>query len=226
MPNWYDFGDCPYLEYYEALEYEDARFYYSKSTWDNIIVLYHWNAGSACNRHIYKESFEEIWDSFLINEYPWYWWDWQSSSKEKILKSVNSIKKFIDDNNYTKITVLWESLWSWPASYQSKISNVNNLVLISPFDSSLNIAKDLYPIFPVELLFTENYDNIKYLSNYTWDLHILHWDNDNIINPSYSKNLYESFWLGNKSYNLIESAWHNDLFFYEDFWQKLEYLIK
>ena len=56
---------------------------------------------------------------------------------------------------------MWKSLWTCSASYYAKNFKTDKLLLVSSYSQLYKIAQSQYSIFPVKLLFTENYINEK-----------------------------------------------------------------
>ena len=126
----------------------------------------------------------------MFVEYSWYYKNSNKiASKENILNDVENISEYVKNKNLKKVIVYWRSIWTWMASYYSSISKVNKLILVTPFSSFEKLSKYKYPIFPISLLLTENYDNISYLKNYKNELLVLHWTKDEVIPTQFWKEL-------------------------------------
>lgn len=111
---------------------------------------------------------------------------------------------------------MWRSLWTWPASYYANKFKADKLLLVSPYSQLYKVAQSQYPLFPIKLLFTENYKSEEYLKNYDNEILMIHWKLDNVIPYEFWFELYE--WLNNAKKRLISKGnWtHYNIFEYED----------
>ncbi len=209
-----NFFDCPYYKQNEKKIYKNTRFYERKWEKNNIIVFFHWNAWWMCDRKYIKELLEKTWNSIIMVEY--YWYSDGPGIKpniSNILKDVKNIWEYLENKNYNKIYVMWRSIWTWPASYFSKNFKTDKLVLISPYSQLYKVARNKYPYIPVKLIFSENYNNEKYLENYENKLLIIHWEKDNIIPLKLWEELFNKINNKNKRFLKIKNWNHNDLFY-------------
>jgi len=210
FPTKASFGDCESFKEYEKIDYNGTRFYY-QANGKNVVVLYHGNAGSACDRYHYKNLLESANNSVVIVEYAGYSDDKRKPSMRLILKDVENVAVFINSRNFRNVTLVGESLGTGPASYHSTIQKTDKLLLISPFDSVAGIAQKEYWMFPVRLLLTENYDNIKWLKDFNGSIKVIHSKSDEITSISNARNLYSSLKAKDKSFVEIEGVYHNEM---------------
>ncbi len=224
-PDNQDFYNCPYFIDYEKLNYNNTRFYFKKLS-ENLIIHYHGNAGSACDRSFLKLDLEANNYSVIFVEYAGYSNDDRKPSKDLILKDVENIVDFVNENDFQSVTVFGESIGSGPASYQAYISEVDSMILVSPFYDLKSLAQSLYPIYPASILLRENYDNKKWLKDYKGDLLIFHGKKDPTTSYKFSKKLYNQVPSLNKEYVLIDEASHNDIYSFNIFYDKLSEFLK
>lgn len=210
FPSKAPFQDCGNFKEYEKIDHNGTRFYFKESG-KNIVVLYHGNAGSACDRYHYKNLLEKSNNSVIVVEYAGYSSDRRKPSMKLILKDVGNVAGFINSRNFKNVIVVGESLGSGPASYHSSIQKTEKLLLISPFDSVAGMARKDYWMFPVGLLLRENYDNIKWLKNFSGNIKIIHSKSDEITPISNARNLYSSLKTKDKSFVEIEGVSHNEM---------------
>lgn len=226
-PNNISFLDCNTFKEDEQKIYKNTRFYEKK--WDKewIIVFFHWNAWSACNRSVIKWLLEKIWYSIIFVEYTWYTNIGNKKPNIKdILIDVDNIWEYINSKKYKKIYVMWRSLWTWPASYLSSLINVEKLLLISPYSQLYRVAADKYPIFPVKYLFSENYNSEKYLENYKNNLLIIHWKLDKVIPYKFWKELFDWLVTTKKDIISLDNWSHHNIFEYEEVNKKIIEFLK
>jgi esterase/lipase len=210
-PNNQDFNQCNGFSDYEKINFNGTRFYFKQGTQDEVIVYYHGNAGSACDRSYFKSTFEQSNASLIFVEFAGYSNDNVKPSKKLILKDVENIHEYIAKKNYKNIIVYGQSIGSGAASYHAYLGNVNNLILATPFSKLVDVVQSKYIIYPAFILLREKYDNIKWLENYEGSLLIIHGDNDLVIPNKFSQDLFEGTSNKNKNYVLIEGKGHNDI---------------
>lgn len=225
FPNKEFFEKCIWFDDYKKENYNGARFYLKEKS-KNIIIVYHGNAGTACDKSYLKDLLEKTNDSIMFVEYSWYSGDNKTPSINLILNDVKNINNYLKENKYEKIIVYGRSLWTWPASYQSYISKVDKLILITPFTTFIDLVKIQYPIFPITFLLTEKYNNQEWLKNYKNEILIIHGDKDEVISYNLWKKLYNNLENTKKDFLTINWKWHNNLDDENIFFEKIYNFIK
>lgn len=215
-PSNQDFNSCPGFAQSQKLNLNGTRVYYQKNSKD-IIVFYHGNGGSACDRAHLKEIFEKIGLSYAFVEYAGYAQDLQKPSKNLILEDVENVNEFIRNQGFSKITLAGESLGASLAIYHSSLIQSNKLLLITPFFKMSDIAKKHYGIYPISLLLKENYDNSLWIKNSkSASVEIIHGEKDEIIPLNQSRKLFNEIAIANKKLTTIKDAHHNDIYNFEE----------
>lgn len=226
FPSHQDFFKCEKFNDYEKVNFNWTKMYF-KSWWDNVIVIYHWNAWSACDRSNLKEFFEKTGYSIAFVEYAWYSNDSYSPSIWLLYWDVTNVKTYLWSKNFKNIIVYWRSIWTWLATYQAKIWKVDKLILVTPFSTFARLISSKYPVYPIKYLLTEDYDNVSNLDNYRNDVLIVHWDIDDVITYKLWKELYDNLKTVKKEFLTIPWKWHNDLQNDKIFYDKIyEFIIK
>ncbi len=225
-PDNQDFKRCSGFKDYQKLEANGTRFYFKEGQGDDVIVYYHGNAGSACDRSYARAVFEQSDASLIFVEYAGYSNDDVNPSEELILNDVENIHNYIYEKDYEEVTVYGQSIGSGAASYHAGLGDVENLILVSPFSSLEKVAQSKYVIYPASILLTKEYDNVKWLKDYHGRLLIIHGDSDSIIPEKFSKELYQSIPSLEKEYILIEERGHNDIWLSANFKRQIIQFIK
>ena len=218
-----NFDHCPAFDDSEQINTNGTRAYY-KHTTDKIIVVYHGNAGSACDRSYLKNVFEENEYSYLFVEYAGYGGDQKKPSRELLFRDAENIVSFLKTKNYTQTLLFAESVGSGVASYHATLMSVDRILFISPFDSLVNLAQTKLPVYPMFLLekgSKENYDNLALLREYAGELTIIHGAKDNVIPLKRGKALFENINIPNKEFIIIDGAGHNDIYNFESTWKSI-----
>jgi len=109
------------------------------------------------------------------------------------------------------ITVVGRSLGSAVAVYLASQRPVAGLVLITPFDSILSIARSQYPFLPVGRLLLDRYETVKYAPRVTAPTRIIAAEHDEIVPRRNTEALWRSFPEGLAELRVIAGAGHNSI---------------
>ena len=109
-----------------------------------------------------------------------------------------------------KVILYGRSLGSGVAAYMSSVREVDGMILVSPYDSMVNMAKEQFVIFPVGIMLRHRFDSVKYLEKYKAPLCIIYGGSDNIIPNRRTEALIKHI-RGLKEVVLIKGAGHNDI---------------
>lgn len=217
-----DFGDCPGLE---AVNYNGSRFYY-KSVSDRVVVVYHGNAGNACDRSFLGELFEKLGYSYLLVEYPGFGNDPENGpSKDRILRNTEIIDSFVLENNYQTKVVVGESLGVGVAAYHASIFDVDQLIFISPHYQLSDLAGWIGRIYPVNLMMRENFTPGVWMQQVTTPTLLIYATNDEIVPRQSMERLYNIINAPKKLVE-IEGANHNTIYDYQEFFISIEEFLE
>ncbi|MFC1644801.1 alpha/beta hydrolase [Patescibacteria group bacterium] len=217
-PDSQDFESCPGFEDSEKLNLNGTRAYFKKSS-DRLVVFYHGNAGSACDRAFLKDRFEKDGLSYLFVEYAGYSGDSKKPSSDLLIQDVENIVEFIGGQDFKEVFVGGGSIGSSLAIYHSKLARVDKMLLVTPFYSVKDMAKKLYGVYPISLMLTDNYDSNEWIKETkAGKIKIIHGEEDEIIPISQSRKLYEEILVENKEYVSIKDAHHNDIYDFKETW--------
>ncbi len=90
---------------------------------------------------------------------------------------------------YKYIIPVGKSLGSCVATYLTSKRKPKGTILIVPLDSALEVAKNLYPIFPIKLLLKHPFDSIEHLKDINSPISMLMVKDDEVIPNENSLNL-------------------------------------
>jgi hypothetical protein len=93
-----DFESCSNFSSAEKITYQGTRMYVSTTT-SPTIVLYHGNAGSACDRYFYAAEFTQAGYGYIIVEYAGFSNDIREPSHELIKKDVENVISYLQSEN-------------------------------------------------------------------------------------------------------------------------------
>ncbi len=112
-------------------------------------------------------------------------------------------------SRYTDISVIGRSLGSGVATYLAAARDIDNLILVTPFDSLENIAKRAMPILPVSLLLKDKFDSVGRVADITAPVLVVIAENDDIISRQRSDALVAAFPESQVSVDIIADTAHN-----------------
>lgn len=220
-PSDQNFYDCHGFSYYDKQSYNGTRFYYRETTKEKIIVYYHGNVGSACDRSVLKFGYGRMNTTLAFVEYAGYSNDSVEPSKERILQDVRNMEVFLDSKNFTEVVVIGDSLGTGVASYHASIGDIDSLVLLAPFYSTSDLAKDKFPFYPVKMLYKDDYDNSVWLQDYEGPLAIVHGVEDKNIPVEHGLRLFRNASTETKTLTLVPDVGHNNLYNSRETWNAI-----
>ena len=218
FPDKQDFNECSGFSDAEKVNVNGTRLYYKHNT-DKLLVFYHGNAGSACDRSYVKDQFEKMNYSYIFVEYAGYSNDARKPSKELILQDVENTISFIKKKKFSEIVLAGESIGTGPVSYHASLTKPDKIVLMAPFTRMSDVARKHYAIYPIKLLLRNEYDNERWLQSTSSNILIIHGSKDNVVPIKLSKKLSQS--VKNAKHITIDGAGHNDLYDYEEMWKSI-----
>jgi uncharacterized protein len=108
----------------------------------------------------------------------------------------------------TKVAVFGRSLGSGAAVFLASQRKVDAVVLVTPFDSMVEVAKHHYPYLPVSLMLRHRFDSAQLAPKLAMPLLCIAAERDSVIPAAHARRLYEA-WGGPKQWILLEGAGHN-----------------
>ncbi len=109
------------------------------------------------------------------------------------------------------ITVLGRSLGSGVATYLASTRPVSQLILVTPYNSILELAQQQFPLFPVSLLLQDKFESWKYAAQVRAPTLLITADNDEIIPRESSNKLLAAFVQTKARLHVIKGTGHNSI---------------
>ncbi|EPJ44052.1 MAG: hypothetical protein OFPI_40770 [Osedax symbiont Rs2] len=176
---------------------------------DSAIIYFAGNAESvAASSPILAKEFAEH-TLYAVN-----YRGYATSSGVPSENALNSDALHIYDSlagRHLQITVIGRSLGSGVATYLAAQRKIQKMVLITPFDSVLNIARDKFPYFPIALLLKDSYDSVSRVEQIVAKTLVILAEHDQVIAASHSQRLIKAFTKGQVQVRVIAGSGHNDL---------------
>jgi len=111
--------------------------------------------------------------------------------------------------SHTLVDVMGRSIGGSVATYLASHREVEKLLLITPFDSAVNIAKEVYWFLPVSLLMTEKYDAASHAVEVSAKVLIVAAGDDHIVSSQRTEALVEAFGATEVRLETMEETGHN-----------------
>lgn len=113
--------------------------------------------------------------------------------------------------NHSNIIIVGRSLGAGVAVRLASQRKTSRLILITPYDSLLDVAAGQFPWIPVKLLLRDKYDSGRYAPQITAPTAIIAAENDEIIPRASTEKLFARFGKGVASIIVIPAASHNTI---------------
>lgn len=121
----------------------------------------------------------------------------------QIFDSVNS--------KYDSVSLMGRSLGSGIATYVAANRKIDKLILVTPFDSVENVARDVYWMFPVSSLLKDRYNSAGRVKEISVQTYIFIAEKDAVIPRERTEQLIAEFDNQLKESVVISGAGHNNI---------------
>jgi len=207
-----DFDACTELRDAERVTAGGTRMY-MRSGERGLVVLYHGNAGSACDRAFYADMFVEDGYGYVLPEYTGYSNDSKTPTHEALKANVRDVVAYLQTVQSTSTLVVGESIGTGLASYHASLAAPDRLFLISPFTSLRALAQRKFWYYPARVMVDNAYDNVATLQTYAGQVMIMHGEDDAIVPHAQGAALFAALpERGDHMFITVQGAGHNDLF--------------
>ncbi len=174
---------------------------------DRLLVYYGGN-GEEVSWNI--EEFSRLSDfSVLLMNYRGYGESGGVPTETNLVGDAKAILRGLEDR-YQSIVLVGRSLGSGIAVQVAAVVEVDSIVLVTPYDSIVSVAKGMYPFVPVSRLLKDRYDSVKAAANTRAPALFLVAENDTIIPVKHSRQLFE-MWKGETRWVEVAGTDHNSI---------------
>jgi uncharacterized protein len=113
--------------------------------------------------------------------------------------------------DHANVVVIGRSLGSGVAVYLASQRPVKSLILVTPYDSILNLAAQQFPYFPVTWLLMDKFESWKYAKLIKIPTLLIAAENDEVIPKVSTESLLAHFRAGVASMRFISGTSHNTI---------------
>lgn len=177
----------------------------------DVMLAFHGNAGFAAQRGYLVHPLAPAFDVYLM-EYPGYGTRAGRPSEAAFVAAAQEAVDLLLRKREGRVFLLGESLGGGVAAAVagSRPNDIAGLLLLTPFDSLVNVARYHYPVFPVRLLLRDRFENAKHLESFSGPVAIVVAEEDEVVPARFGRALYDAY-AGPKRIWVQEGRSHNTL---------------
>lgn len=175
------------------------------------VVVFHGNAGTAADRAYYVKPLSSIGYRVILAEYPGYGQRKGKLGEKSFVSDAQATVRLISEKFEGPLILLGESLGCGVAAGAASDPSlrIDGILLITPWDTLLAVAKSMFPWLPVGLLMKDKYDSIANLKSFRGRIAVVGAERDEILPIKHAHALYQSL-TGDKKMWTLKGAGHND----------------
>ncbi len=177
----------------------------------NIVIYFGGNAEEVSHLIDYFSRFSD-WSFALFNYRGYGKSEGQPGEKyffQDAVRIYDEIKERIDEDDLNIVT-MGRSIGAGVALHVAQNREVNGMILVSPYDRLVDVAKDAYPFLPVEILARQRFNAIKKAPDIEVPAYALVAMEDRTIRPIRSRKLLEAL-AGEVFLTEIDGEDHNSV---------------
>ena len=148
--------------------------------------------------------------TIYLLHYPGYGKSGGTPSQKSIFRAVTKLYEHIE-SRHTSISAIGRSLGSGPAIYLASRKRIDRLILVTPYHSILSLAKERYPIFPIEAICKDPFPSHNYAKSVDSDTLVILASEDSVVPHDSSIALIKSFERDDIEMVTIPDTNHGDI---------------
>jgi pimeloyl-ACP methyl ester carboxylesterase len=175
------------------------------------IIVFHGNAGTAADRDYYLSALGSMGYRVILAEYPGYGGRKGELSEQSFVNDSRETLRIIAETFKGPIYLLGESLGCGVVAGVAKETSLSiaGIILITPWNTLLAVAKDHYPYLPVGWFMKDRYDNAENLKSFQGRIAVVGAERDEVVPVRHAKELF-TLLPKDKRMWIIKGAGHND----------------
>jgi len=167
------------------------------------------------------------WSVLLIN-YRGYGDSEGSPGESALLEDALSIYDYASerpDVEAARIVAMGRSLGSGVAVHLAAHRSLRGVILVSPYDSIVAVARRHYPFLPVSLMLRHRFDSLALAPQIVAPMLCLVATDDRIIPPPHSRALFEA-WRGEKAWRELPRSDHDSIAGEPEYWRPIAEFLR
>jgi pimeloyl-ACP methyl ester carboxylesterase len=175
------------------------------------IIVFHGNAGTAADRDYYLSALGSMGYRVILAEYPGYGGRKGRLGEQPFVNDSRETLHIAAEKYKGPIYLLGESLGCGVVAGVAKDTSLSiaGIVLITPWNTLLAVAKDFYPYLPVGWFMKDRYDNPENLKSFQGKIAVVGAERDEVVPVRHAKELF-TLLPEDKRMWIIKGAGHNN----------------
>ncbi|MGI6787826.1 MAG: alpha/beta hydrolase [Acholeplasmataceae bacterium] len=206
---------------------------WAKISEENLFTIIYFGGNAEASAVTFFYRFQEEVDdfeyaNFIMVDYPGFGLS-DGKPSEKSLKHMSLLTYdyivSLDKINNTKIIVMGFSLGTGLATYVAANRDVDQLILIAPYSSMIDVVNSKIPIFygPIKYLWRSEFNTMKLLPDIKCNTLIIYSNDDMMIRPKFSKKVLEN--IDHAESIIADGLGHNELLNNEEILKQIKTFI-
>lgn len=191
-----------------------------------LLIYYGGNAEEVSHMISHTHKFPGF--SLLLMNYRGYGLSQGAPSEKNLKQDAELIFDAIterEDIDCTRVVVMGRSIGTGVAVHMAAERDVKGAILVTPYDSLVNVAQNSFRIYPVSWFMRNRFQSDAIALDIDVPMLALVAETDEIIPKASSLNLVDQ-WGGEVQMVMIEGAGHNDIFYSDVFWKSINDFLK
>lgn len=166
-------------------------------------------------------------ERMLVVNYRGYGGSPGTPSQEALYQDALAIYDYVIANGTdpSEIVVMGRSLGSGLAAMLAAERDVRGAILITPYDSLVEVAARHYPLFPVRLLMKHTFDATPFAQRAEVPALMLAAEHDDIIPPAHAQQLHD-LWEGPRQLHILDGVGHNDIEAHPEYYELINQFLR
>lgn len=191
------------------------------------LIIYFGGNAEEVSHLIYESDNVSGWSLALTN-YRGYGLSTGKPNEKNLFSDALNIYNYYskrEDVDASKIVVMGRSVGTGVAVYLAANREVEKVILVTPYDSMISVAKNHYSFLPISLILRNRFDSISRVPHINVPMLALIADNDTTIPPQLAKRLVDK-WRGKCTMQIIKGADHNSISQKILYWKYINEFLK
>ena len=187
---------------------------FKRENYEKTLIIFHGRDRNAGHRNYFSRIFGRK-TRLIVIEYPGFGENHKEKlNRNNILKHCHETMSYIIKHIKEPFTIVGESLGTGIASEMAVTYNIKKLILITPYSSLADLAKNKFWFLPTNTLLKENYDSVTNLKNYKGQILFIISEKDKLIPAKFAKKLLNSVNAFTKELFILNAG-------HSDWWEKM-----